>query len=139
MKAKNTYVALGVVFFVSVTAIVLPVGATIRVVAAIPAAGSLCAALLQVFRDMIAHERALWIIEAQRSFSIGATSHLAEVAFDKYALFCEEYIAEMFRTLATLTRDGPRQQRCRTLRRSWKSEELGSVTDPDTRNRIGTF
>ena len=42
---------------------------------------------------MIAHERALWIIEAQRSFSIGATSHLAEVAFDKYALFCEEYIA----------------------------------------------
>lgn len=53
MNAKNTYVALGVIFFGSVTAIVLPVGATIRVVAAIPAAGSLCAALLQVFPDMI--------------------------------------------------------------------------------------
>ena len=66
-------------------------------------------------------------------------STLAEADFDKYALFCEEYIAEMLRTLTTLTRDGPRQQRCRTLRRSWKSEELGSVADPDTRNRIGTF
>jgi hypothetical protein len=43
MNAKNTSLALGVIFFVSVTAIVLPVGATIRVVAAIPAAGSLCA------------------------------------------------------------------------------------------------
>src|SRR5216683_7388179 len=107
MNAKNTYVALGVIFVVSVTAIVLPVGATIRVVAAIPAPGSLCAALLQVFRDTIAPERALWIIEAQNSFSIGATSHVAEVAFDKSALFCEEYIAEMFRTLTTLTRDGP--------------------------------
>jgi hypothetical protein len=59
MNAKEPYVALGVIFFVSVTAIVLPVGATKRVVAAIPAAGSLCAALLQVFRDMIADERAL--------------------------------------------------------------------------------
>jgi len=66
MNAKNIYVALGVMFFVSATAIALPLGATIRVVAAIPAAGSLCAALLQVFRDMIAHERALWTIEAQK-------------------------------------------------------------------------
>jgi hypothetical protein len=48
MNARNSYVALGVIFFVSVAAIVLPAGATIRVVAAIPAAGSLCAALLQV-------------------------------------------------------------------------------------------
>jgi hypothetical protein len=57
----------------------------------------------------MAHERALWTIEAQNSFSIGATSHVAEVAFDKYALFCQEYVGEMFRTLTTLTRDGPGQ------------------------------
>ena len=55
------------------------------------------------------HERASWIVEAQNGFSIGAISHVAEVAFDKYALFCEEYVAEMFRTLTTLTRDGPGQ------------------------------
>ncbi len=34
---------------------------------------------------------------------------MAEVAFDKYAQFCEEYVAEMFRALNTLNRDGPRQ------------------------------
>ena len=34
---------------------------------------------------------------------------MADVAFDKYALFCQEYVAEMFKALMTLNRDGPRQ------------------------------
>jgi len=109
MKAKNTYIALGVVFVASVTAaLLLPVAETIRVLAAVPAIASLFGALLQIFRDRIAHERSLWILEAQNSFSMGATSHMAEVAFDKYSQFCEEYVAEMFRALTTLNRDGPR-------------------------------
>jgi hypothetical protein len=34
---------------------------------------------------------------------------MAGVAFDKYSSFCEEYVAEMFKALMTLTREGPRQ------------------------------
>lgn len=110
MNPKNTYIALGVVFVASIAAaILLPVAEMIRVLAAVPAIASLCAALLQIFRDRIAHDRTLLVLEAQNTFSIGATSHMANVAFDKYALFCEEYVEEMFQTLRTLNRDGPRQ------------------------------
>ncbi len=34
---------------------------------------------------------------------------MADVAFDKYASFCEEYVGEMFKLLTTLNREGPRQ------------------------------
>ena len=69
MNTKKTYIGLGVVFVASIAAAVfLPVTETIRVLAAIPAIASLFGALLQIFRDRIAHERALWIIEAQNSF-----------------------------------------------------------------------
>lgn len=110
MDKKNTYVALGVVFAASMAAaFLLPLGQGVRALAAIPAIGSLFGALLQIGRDRIAHERSLLILESQNSFSIGATSHMAGVAFDKYSSFCEEYVAEMFNALTTLTREGPRR------------------------------
>ena len=110
MNNRNTYVALGAVFVASMAAaFFLPFGETIRAFAAVPAIGSLFGALFQIARDRIAHERSLLILESQNSFSIGANSHMAGVAFDKYSSFCEEYVAEMFNALTTLTREGPRR------------------------------
>ena len=110
MNAKKTYIALGVVFAASVTtALLLPFGETVRAIAAVPAIGSLFGALFQIARDRIAHERSLLILESQNSFSIGATSHMAGIAFDKYSEFCEEYVREMYEALTTLTREGPRK------------------------------
>lgn len=110
MDKKNFYIALGVVFVASMAAsFFLPFSETVRVVAAIPGIGSLFGALLQIARDRIAHERSIRILELQNMFSMGATSHMAEIAFDKYSEFCEEYVTEMYKALTTLTREGPHQ------------------------------
>jgi hypothetical protein len=45
--------------------------------------------------------------EVQNAFSVGATSHMATVAFDRYTSFCEEYVGEISRALYTLIQDGP--------------------------------
>ncbi|HUU12828.1 MAG TPA: hypothetical protein VM182_03850, partial [Terriglobia bacterium] len=108
MNTKTTYIALAVVFVASAAAaILLPVGDAVRTLTAVPAIGSLFGALLQIFRDRVAYERSLLLLEAQNSFSIGTTSHMANVAFDKHVLFCEEYVTEMFKALTTLFREGP--------------------------------
>ena len=48
--------------------------------------------------------------EAKNRFTVGATSHMADVAFDKHVEFCEDYVAEMQRALTTLFRRGPHQE-----------------------------
>ena len=45
--------------------------------------------------------------EMQNAFSMGATSHMAIVAFDRYTGFCEEYIGEISRALYALIQEGP--------------------------------
>jgi hypothetical protein len=40
----------------------------------------------------LAHERAVLLSDRQNVFSMGATSHMAAVAFDKHIGFCEEYL-----------------------------------------------
>jgi hypothetical protein len=125
MNSKRTYVALGTLFVISVVGyVLLPVGA-IQNIAAIPAIGALCAALFLILRDRVAHERAMFTLEVQNSFAIGAMSHLANVTFDKHVLFCEEYVAEMFDTLNTLFKQGPHRDALKHagalfgIRRKW--------------------
>jgi hypothetical protein len=79
-------------------------------VASVPAIGSLSWALLEIARDRIAHDRSVFLQEAQHRFSIGATSHMAIVAFDKHVSFCEEYTAEMLKTMTTLMQKGPTKE-----------------------------
>jgi hypothetical protein len=45
--------------------------------------------------------------EMQNAFSMGATSHMATVAFNKYTDFCEEYAGEISRALYALIQEGP--------------------------------
>jgi len=56
-----------------------------------------------------AHQRSVLLAEMQNAFSMGATSHMAAVAFDKHIGFCEEYIEAMSKTLQILVQDGTRE------------------------------
>jgi len=46
------------------------------------------------------------LLETQNAFSVGATSHMATVAFNKHIEFCQEYVEEVYRALNALTEDG---------------------------------
>jgi hypothetical protein len=110
MTTKRIYSVLAVIFLASLVAATFfhyfPAGA-IGELAALPAVGALFYALFQLGRDSIAHERAVRLEEAKNSFTVGATSHMANVAFDKHVLFCEEYTSGMLFTLTTLFQEGP--------------------------------
>jgi hypothetical protein len=67
--------------------------------ATLPGMGGLLGALFFIFRDWRAHDRALLIQDAGHRFEIGATSHMANTAFDKHVKFCEEYDKAMQETI----------------------------------------
>jgi hypothetical protein len=111
MKSRTVYVLLAIAFGVSVAlTMVSRLGDIARAVFAVPAAVAMIGAIVQLLRDQVAHDRTLAIQATQNSFAIGATSHMASVAFDKHVEFSEEYVAEMFNTLKTLFREGPTDQ-----------------------------
>ena len=105
---QRTYAGIAVVFALSVVMVLwLPSGELIQTIAAVPLVGSLIAALFQVLRDQAAHDRQLLLQDSQNRFSLGATSHMANVAFDKHVQFSEDYVGEVHKTLRTLFREGP--------------------------------
>lgn len=103
-----TYVAIIAVFVTSIVLVEwLPDSNLIQTYAAIPLVGSLVAALFQILRDQATHDRELAKLDAQNRFTLGASSHMANVAFDKHVMFSEEYVAEVHKVLVTLFREGP--------------------------------
>ena len=112
MKASTKfYLSLAGLFAASgVAYLLLPHGEVIQGLAAVPLVGSLVAALLQLLKDMAAHEKAIALQAADQRFALGASSHMANVAFDKHVEFCESYVQEVFSTLDTLFKEGPTNQ-----------------------------
>ena len=88
----------------------LPTTDILRGIYGLPGIGALLYALYQVFRDHAAHERALALQRDQQHFVLGVTSHMAKVAFDKHAEFCEKYIGRMQSGLSELFARGPSSQ-----------------------------
>jgi hypothetical protein len=78
-----------------------------RDVASLPALLSLVGALYQLVRDEARHLKHLSLQHDQQRFALGATSHMANVAFDKHVAFCEEYVHELNETVKTLYAEGP--------------------------------
>jgi hypothetical protein len=78
-----------------------------REAAGIPGVLGLIGILYQLLRDEAQHQRNLLRQHDQQLFDLGATSHMANVAFDKHVVFCEEYVFEMHATIQTLFREGP--------------------------------
>ncbi len=110
-RTQKTYLGIAMVFVLSLWLFYsLPDGELIQRIAAIPVVGSLVGALFQILRDQAEYDRKLAQINIQNSFTLGATSHMANVAFDKHVLFCEEYVAEVHKAVSTLFRRGPTQE-----------------------------
>jgi len=102
------YIALGFVFLFSLLfSIFIPVTQILHDISTIPAIMALIGAVYQIFRDQAAFEKQLLLQQKQNQFTLGAASHMANVAFDKHVEFCEEYISEMHKTVSTLFTEGP--------------------------------
>ena len=108
-------------------------------IAALPGVGALLLYLGQVFRDQIAHDRKVELGRRKEIFNIGATSHMANVAFDKHVKFCEKYISEIHDMSLTLFREGPttkaikHEQEFHKLRQqyaAWLTEEINKALLP---------
>ncbi|MFN8836307.1 MAG: hypothetical protein ACK50Z_13885 [Betaproteobacteria bacterium] len=108
LRSRRFDLGISAVFLASIAAyILLPHGELIQQLASVPLVGSLVVALVQVLRDQARHERETTLQEYQNRFALGASSHMADVAFDKHVQFCEQYVAEVHQVLRTLIREGP--------------------------------
>lgn len=102
------YLALASVLAASViSAVVLPAADLVKALVVAPGVGALFGALLQIFRDASQFERQQHLQRDQQVFSIGASSHMSTVAFDKHVEFCEAYMREVHETVNLLFREGP--------------------------------
>ncbi len=124
MTGKNPkklwlYCGLAAIFVAGVYVASRPeVGDFVRILAGTPAVCSLLGALFLLLRDDIAferkllhdelaHERSRALQDSRNTFSIGATSHMANIAFDKHIGFCEEYVKQMIEMMWELLKSGP--------------------------------
>jgi hypothetical protein len=55
-----------------------------QILATTSVVGTVAASLFQIFRDQWMHDRDVALAELQNRFAMGATSHMAIVAFDKF-------------------------------------------------------
>ena len=62
---------------------------------------------LEAFKHGLRKAHEIEMEEAKNRFTVGAASHMANVAFDKHVQFCEAYSGEMFSALTTLFARGP--------------------------------
>ncbi|MGA3372186.1 MAG: hypothetical protein ABSC48_10545 [Terracidiphilus sp.] len=58
----------------------------------------------------IEHKLSILLSDRQNAFSMGASSHMATVLFDKHIGFCEEYVEAMSKALQTLIQAGKKDQ-----------------------------
>jgi hypothetical protein len=108
----GTYIGLTVVFIASLgCAYFLPMNEILRNIATAPAVAALVAAIYQLLRDQASFERQDYLQRQQQIFNLGTTSHMANVAFDKHAEFCEKYMKEVHETVGDLFRLGPKSQK----------------------------
>jgi hypothetical protein len=107
MKSAYWYVGLSALFAVSVVGVVWLPGEFAKVLGTLSGAAAVFAGIFQLFRDELEHDRARALEASRQSFALGATSHMATVAFDRHVAFSEAYAAEVFETLTTLFREGP--------------------------------
>lgn len=145
----KTYILLGIIFFLSLLAAsLIQANDFIKGVIAMPAPMALLAALLQIFRDQAAFEKQKYLDDRKRIFDIGATSHMANTAFDRHIAFCEEYIQEVNNTVVTLFREGPceaalnHSNNAQALRRKyaiWLTDDIDIALEPfeSTVRKIG--
>jgi hypothetical protein len=102
------------VYFVAVLVAVISFFVTSRfsqnewaeILTATPIPIALITILYKIFRDNLAFERKRILQNENNDFILSATSHMANLAFDKHAVFAEKYVAEVHCCIATLIQTG---------------------------------
>lgn len=67
-----------------------------------PAVGAMFTAIFQLVRDDAAHERKKEILLKEQHYSLAASSHMANVVFDKQVEFSDKYTSEVLNAFHTL-------------------------------------
>jgi hypothetical protein len=148
---NRIYLALAAVFVGSMFCIwAVSASDFVKGMIAVPGVGALLGVLVQIFRDSAQFERQKYLQRDQEIFSLGASSHMSTVAFDKHVTFCESYMREVHETVGTLFREGPTveaigcAQKLFALKReyaAWIPKSLSLRLDPfeDALQKIGTM
>lgn len=104
----KTYAGCFIVYALSFAAtLILPVGSIVKAMLAFPGAAALLPVLYKLWREDVAHERAIQLQELKDASAFATASHMAKLAYDKHALFCEEYLALINEFLLKLWQEGP--------------------------------
>ena len=102
----KTYGILAAIFLLSITgASYIKASEFLKAIVGAPGVVSLLAALYQLARDQAAYEKQLDIQQRHFQFTLGAASHMANLAFDKHVEFCEKYMREIHEVMRTLFRE----------------------------------
>lgn len=72
--------------------------------------GSLAAGLINFLIERTKARQSRELLDTQNAFSVGATSHMATVAFDNYICFCQDYVDEVSKALEALILDASAQE-----------------------------
>ena len=105
---------------------------------AISAAGALLGIIVQIFRDDAAFKKSQFLQDKNNDFILSATSHMANVAFDKHAAFAEKYVAEVHHCIGSLIQTGATKnalEQARNLgaiRREftiWETDDMSKTLD----------
>jgi hypothetical protein len=104
----KTYAGCSIVFAASFAAtLILPAGSIVKALLAFPGAAALLSALYRLWREDVAHERAIQLQELKDASAFATASYMAKLAYDKHVLFCEEYLAVINEFLPKLWQEGP--------------------------------
>lgn len=104
------YLSAAVVLIVSFGAtIFLPIPDAFRGIVTLPGVGAMLGVLVQLWRDVQAHERKKELQESSQAFTLSVASHMSNITFDKHVAFCEAYFAKINEGMQKLSGTGPRE------------------------------
>jgi hypothetical protein len=106
---KTLFNIFGVIVLLSALIFVFLEGAFVKELSSLTMVSALFGALFTLVRDYSAFERSLLLSVHQNQLSLGASSHMAKVAFDKHVEFCESYTAKANEILEKIYLNGPAQ------------------------------
>lgn len=103
MSQIKIYISLFTIAVVSFGfAFYAPIAEVFKGIVVMPAVGAMFAAIFQLIRDDAAHVRRKEILIKEQHYSLAASSHMANVVFDKQVEFSDKYTSEVLKAFHTL-------------------------------------
>ena len=108
---KLTWKVYLLLFFVVLSSVLFstlfPTESIFKVIYSTPGIIALLGVLYRLFLDETQYQKTLSLQHDQQIYELGATTHMADVVFDRHVNFCEEYMKATQNSIETLFREGP--------------------------------